>query len=201
MRGAPLVIVDIVGLTPALLGDDTPNLNRLVDDGFLAHVDGAFPAVTCTAQASMLTGTQPREHGIVANGWYFRDLNEIWFWRQSNRLVEARNVWEEFTGKTAVLFWWFNMATSADLSVTPRPAAVRRVRLPPPGVSPSSAISPIVAPPTSAVARTLSNLTPSSEIPIAPRAPSKPTRSPPSVSVAFSKSCTPTDHPTPSESP
>jgi len=126
VRGAPLVIIDIVGLTPALLGDDTPNLNRLVDDGFLAHVDGAFPAVTCTAQASMLTGTQPREHGIVANGWYFRDLAEIWFWRQANQLVQGEKVWDaaragspDFT--CAKMFWWYNMYANVEWSVTPRP--------------------------------------------------------------------------------
>jgi hypothetical protein len=87
----------------------------------------------------MLTGLEPREHGIVGNGWYFRDLNEILFWRQSNRLVHGRKVWEEFRGKTASLFWWFNMATTGwfnmattpagpnpaapgPLTVTPRPA-------------------------------------------------------------------------------
>jgi len=126
MRGAPLVIVDIVGLTPALLGDDTPNLNRLIDDGFLAHVDGAFPAVTCTAQASMLTGTRPREHGIVANGWYFRDLAEISFWRQANQLVQGEKVWDAARASSAnftcaKMFWWYNMYANVDWSVTPRP--------------------------------------------------------------------------------
>jgi predicted AlkP superfamily pyrophosphatase or phosphodiesterase len=122
----PLVVLDIVGLTPALLGDDTPNLNRLIDDGFLAHVDGAFPAVTCTAQANMLTGSKPREHGIVANGWYFRDQAEILFWRQANQLVQGEKVWDtirrddsDFT--CAKLFWWYNMYANVEYSVTPRP--------------------------------------------------------------------------------
>jgi predicted AlkP superfamily pyrophosphatase or phosphodiesterase len=123
---APLVVIDIVGLTPDLLGEDTPRLNALIDDGFLATLDGVFPAVTCTAQASMLTGRLPRDHGIVANGWYFRDLAEIWFWRQSNHLVQGTKVWEtareiapDFT--CAKLFWWYNMYASVDYSVTPRP--------------------------------------------------------------------------------
>jgi len=115
---AKVCVLNVVGLTPRLLSH-APRLRAL---GPPAPLTPPLPAVTCTSQATMLTGVGPREHGIVGNGWYFRDLNEIWFWRQSNRLVEARNVWEEFTGKTAVLFWWFNMATSADLSVTPRPA-------------------------------------------------------------------------------
>lgn len=123
---APLVLIDIVGLTPALLGEHTPHLNRLVEDGFLATLNGVFPAVTCTAQASMLTGLMPAGHGIVANGWYFRDLAEVWFWRQSNRLVEGEKLWESLRRERpgfscAKLFWWYNMYASADWSVTPRP--------------------------------------------------------------------------------
>jgi predicted AlkP superfamily pyrophosphatase or phosphodiesterase len=89
-------------------------------------LDTVTPAVTTTVQSTFLTGTLPREHGIVANGWYFRDLAEVWLWRQSNRLVNAEKVWEsgrkrdpQFT--CAQLFWWYNMYSSADWSVTPRP--------------------------------------------------------------------------------
>ncbi|WP_177418690.1 alkaline phosphatase family protein [endosymbiont of Lamellibrachia barhami] len=122
----PLVVIDIVGLTPALLGEETPHLNALVKDGFMATLEGVFPAVTCTAQASMLTGLPPSDHGIVANGWYFRDLAEIWLWRQSNHLVQGEKVWDaarsadaKFT--CAKLFWWYNMYADVDWSATPRP--------------------------------------------------------------------------------
>ena len=84
------------------------------------------PAVTCTAQSSLVTGLPPAEHGIVANGWYFRDLSEVWLWRQSNRLVAGEKLWE--AGKKrdsnftcAKMFWWYNMYSSADWSATPRP--------------------------------------------------------------------------------
>ena len=121
-----LVVINIVGLTPSLLGEHTPHLNRLVNEGFLATMEGVFPAVTCTAQSTMLTGLQPKEHGIVGNGWYFRDLAEIGFWRQSNRLVQGRKIWETarelLPGFSAAnLFWWYNMYSSVDYSVTPRP--------------------------------------------------------------------------------
>ena len=53
-----------------------------------------LPAVTCTVQATYLTGTWPSEHGIVGNGWYFRDECEVRFWRQSNQLVQGAEVWE-----------------------------------------------------------------------------------------------------------
>ena len=122
----PLVVINIVGLTQSLMGEHTPNLNELANDGFMDHMQGVFPAVTCTAQASMLTGLQPSQHGIVANGWYFRDLAEVWLWRQSNHLVKGKKVWEDakelhpdFT--CSKMFWWYNMYSSADYSVTPRP--------------------------------------------------------------------------------
>lgn len=121
-----LLVLDVVGLTPKLIGTDTPHLAALANEGFLAPMTAAFPAVTCTAQASMLTGLAPREHGIVANGWYFRDLAEVCFWRQSNRLVDGEKVWEtarrtipDFT--CAQLFWWYNMYAAVDHAITPRP--------------------------------------------------------------------------------
>ena len=86
----------------------------------------SFPAVTSTVQASMLTGRGVEEHGIVGNGWYERESGEVRFWRQGNRLVRGRKVWEalrerEAGATCANMFWWFNMHSSVDWSVTPRP--------------------------------------------------------------------------------
>ncbi len=122
----PLVVIDVVGLTPSLIGPDTPHFSSLALSGFRAALDPILPAVTCSAQATMLTGLTPAQHGVVGNGWYYRDLAEVFFWRQSNRLVEGEKLWETAKRsrpdlKTAVLFWWFNMYSSADLSVTVRP--------------------------------------------------------------------------------
>lgn len=119
-------MVDVVGLTPALLGDDTPHLNALARDGVTAPIRAVTPAVTCTAQATFLTGTLPRDHGVVGNGWYFRDLAQVLFWRQSNHLVAGEKVWETARRRDpsctcANMFWWFNMYSSADWSATPRP--------------------------------------------------------------------------------
>ena len=117
----------MVGLTPGQIGADTPALTELARQGFMTPLGGVLPAVTCTAQATMLTGTLPRQHGIVGNGWYFRELAEVAFWKQSNHLVAGEKVWEAarrlVPGFTcAKLFWWYNMYSSADWSVTPRPA-------------------------------------------------------------------------------
>jgi predicted AlkP superfamily pyrophosphatase or phosphodiesterase len=122
----PTMVIDVVGLTPALLGDDTPHLNALACDGARAAIRAITPAVTCSAQATFLTGRLPREHGIVGNGWYFRDLAQVWFWRQANQLVHGEKVWEtarrrDATCTCAKMFWWFNMYSTADWAVTPRP--------------------------------------------------------------------------------
>lgn len=122
----PLVVINIVGLTPALLGEHTPNLNKLINEGYLAELGGVFPAVTCSAQATMLTGKQPSEHGIVGNGWYFRELAEIGFWKQSNQLIQSEQVWDSLKKinpniSCAQMFWWYNMYANVDYSVTPRP--------------------------------------------------------------------------------
>jgi len=88
------------------------------------------PAVTMSAQATMLTGQPIERHGIVGNGWLFRDTNEVRFWQQSNRLMQAKPLYatakqramdrgRQF--KCAKLFWWFNQGADVDISVTPKP--------------------------------------------------------------------------------
>jgi predicted AlkP superfamily pyrophosphatase or phosphodiesterase len=120
-----VVVIDVVGFTSALVGPNTPNLQRLAGRGAVRPVVTVTPAVTCSVQSTFLTGALPREHGIVANGWFFRDLSEIWFWRQSNRLVSGEKVWEAARRRDpaftcANLFWWYNMY-STEIAVTPRP--------------------------------------------------------------------------------
>lgn len=119
-------VLNVVGLTPAMLGEDTPHLSALARDGASAPLRTITPAVTCSAQATFVTGTLPREHGIVGNGWYFRDLAQVMFWRQANQLVKGEKVWETARRRDpsitcAKMFWWFNMYSSADWAVTPRP--------------------------------------------------------------------------------
>jgi len=117
--------LNVVGLTPALLAH-APNLSRLASTGCMRPLTTVTPAVTTTVQSTFLTGTLPREHGVVSNGWYFRELSEVWLWRQSNRLVEGEKVWETAQRRDSAftcanLFWWYNMYSSVDIAVTPRP--------------------------------------------------------------------------------
>jgi predicted AlkP superfamily pyrophosphatase or phosphodiesterase len=119
-------VLNVVGLTKALMGADTPFLSALAASGSMSAIRPVQPAVTCTAQATYLTGLPPSGHGIVGNGWYDRELAQVFFWRQANQLVAGEKVWESARRSdpactVAKLFWWFNMYSSADWSVTPRP--------------------------------------------------------------------------------
>jgi predicted AlkP superfamily pyrophosphatase or phosphodiesterase len=123
----PLVVIDVVGLTQGMLRPNTPHLSALAREGFARPLGTVLPAVTCSAQATLLTGSRPREHGIVGNGWYFRDLGEVWLWRQSNRLMRGERLYEagrrrDAAYTTAKLFWWYNMHAPVEWSLTPRPS-------------------------------------------------------------------------------
>jgi predicted AlkP superfamily pyrophosphatase or phosphodiesterase len=119
-------VINVVGLADSLLGSATPRINAFLTNARKAVVTPAIPAVTCTAQSTYLTGTAPSDHGIVANGWYNREQAEVQFWKQSNHLVHGRKIWEDLRDQIpgftcAKLFWWYNMYSSADWSITPRP--------------------------------------------------------------------------------
>lgn len=155
-----LAVINVVGLTGALIGEATPRIAEFCRNGAVARVSPAFPAVTCTAQSNYLTGRLPSAHGVVGNGWFNRELAEIHFWKQSNHLVESAKIWDvlrsgdakacapnreilkserasvfakatpdKMADRTACspnvcvanCFWWFNMYSSVDYSITPRP--------------------------------------------------------------------------------
>jgi predicted AlkP superfamily pyrophosphatase or phosphodiesterase len=120
------LVLNVVGLTPKLVGEHTPRLSALARAGAQRPLATIEPAVTCSVQSTFTTGLLPREHGCVANGWYYRDTAEVALWRQSNALVTGEKIWD--AGKRrdpaftcAKLFWWFNMYSTADFAVTPRP--------------------------------------------------------------------------------
>src|SRR5215510_6932649 len=122
----PTLVLLVVGLTRRHLDARAPRLTGFAHAGAVRPLRTVTPAVTCTVQATFMTGALPRQHGIVANGWLFRDLMEVWLWRQSNRLVAGEKIWEEGRRRDAAftcanLFWWYNMAATHDVGVTPRP--------------------------------------------------------------------------------
>ncbi len=118
------VVINVVGLTRTLIGEHTPHLRKLLNQ--CQDITPMTPAVTCSVQATYLTGKLPSHYGIVANGWYFRDLNEVWLWRQSNRLIQGPKIWDIARAENPAFtccntFWWYAMATGADYTLTPRP--------------------------------------------------------------------------------
>lgn len=125
----PVVVVLCVGLTARLV-PMAPRIAELAHRGWQCSLIEVVPAVTCTAQATLLTGTTPDKHGVVANGWLYRDTMEVRFWQQSNRLIQseplyvtakhrARRRGQPF--RCAKLFWWFNQGADVEYSVTPKP--------------------------------------------------------------------------------
>jgi predicted AlkP superfamily pyrophosphatase or phosphodiesterase len=125
----PLVLLNAVGLTPRLL-PLAPRLRKLAQAGWCVPLREVLPAVTCTAQATLLSGKPPSGHGIVGNGWLFRDTMEVRFWQQSNRLLQAEPIYQSAqreaakrgrSFRCAKLFWWFNQGAAVDVSVTPKP--------------------------------------------------------------------------------
>jgi predicted AlkP superfamily pyrophosphatase or phosphodiesterase len=125
----PLIVLNAVGLTPRLL-PLAPRLSELAAGGSVRSFRDVLPAVTCTAQATMLTGQPASVHGIVGNGWLWRETGEVRFWQQSNRLIQAEPVYATARRlakekgrpfRCAKLFWWFNQGAAVDISVTPKP--------------------------------------------------------------------------------
>ncbi len=101
------------------------------------------PAVTCTAQATLTTGGNALEHGIICNGLYTHgspdlqaelDLSShadarttVSFWEQSNGLLQKPRFWEGLGKKVSMLFWQHSMPSrttgkpAADIVITPKP--------------------------------------------------------------------------------
>ncbi len=122
----PVLVILVVGLSPDLLGEHTPELCKLAARGGQRALTTVTPAVTCSVQSTLVTGRMPGDTGIVANGWYDRERAEIGFWKQSNHLVAGEKLWErarriDSSCTTAKMFWWYNMYSSAEWSATPRP--------------------------------------------------------------------------------
>jgi predicted AlkP superfamily pyrophosphatase or phosphodiesterase len=121
-----VAVINVVGLTQSLISDRTPAIKAFAESRELSSFVPAFPAVTCTAQSTYLTGTDVGEHGIVGNGWYDREFAEMRFWKQSNQQVYGEKIWDKIkrthsNAKCANMFWWYNMYSSADFTATPRP--------------------------------------------------------------------------------
>lgn len=122
-----LIVVDIPGFElKHVSGKNTPNISKLIEKGHTAKLKSVFPAVTCTVQASLLSGSYPNQHGIISNGLYDRENHLVSFWEQASYLVQKDRIWDvvkskNLNAKTAVIFWQNTMYSNSDIVLTPRP--------------------------------------------------------------------------------
>ena len=122
-----IIVIDIVGLESKHISEQTtPNIFKISQTGETRELQTVFPAVTCTVQSSLLSGSYPDVHGIISNGLYDRQHYSVSFWEQSSNLVQADRIWDiikmnQNDSKTAVLFWQNTMYSNSDFVLTPRP--------------------------------------------------------------------------------
>ena len=103
-----------------------PRLSQLASSGDKAVLTTSFPAVTWPAQANMLTGKLPQDHGVVANGFYWRDEQKVEMWTAWNEKILTPQIWDLLHQHDASLTSaaWFPMlskGSGADYVCMPAP--------------------------------------------------------------------------------
>ena len=122
-----LVVLDIVGLSKKQFKKLKPkNISNILENGSYGSFEPSFPAVTCSVQASIFSGTFPSEHGIIANGYYDKILKQVSFWEQPSDLVNSPRIWDllkknnpNFT--SGLLFLQNSLYANSDVVITPKP--------------------------------------------------------------------------------
>ena len=91
-----------------------------------ASLHHSFPAVTWPSQANMLTGETISSHGVIANGFYWRDRHEVEMWTAWNEVIERPQLWDVLKSrnpelKTAAWFPMLSKGCGADYVCMPAP--------------------------------------------------------------------------------
>ena len=116
-------LLSIPGLRPDDLSQ-MENLQALVSTGESAHLTPSFPCVTWPVQANMLCGSLPQEHGITANGFFWRDTFEVEMWTAWNEKVQQPQIWDLLANrgkKSAVWFPMLSKGCGAETVCMPAP--------------------------------------------------------------------------------
>ncbi len=103
-----------------------PNLRQLTAGGEMAALIPSFPCVTCPVQAAMTTGKPPSEHGVVANGFFWRGRGQVEMWTSPNECIDRSQLWDllshhEAELTSAVWFPLHSKGCEADFVCTPAP--------------------------------------------------------------------------------
>ncbi len=120
-----VVLLSIPGLRKQDL-ECMPALARLAVAGDQTSLVPSFPAVTCPVQANMTTGRTPREHGVIANGFYWRNKHEVEMWTAWNDCILQPQIWDVLHQHdpaltSAVWFPLHSKGCGADYICTPAP--------------------------------------------------------------------------------
>ena len=120
-----VVLLTIPGLRDKDL-DQMPNLKSLVTGGQKSTLENSFPAVTWPAQANMLTGQLPKDHGVTANGFFWRDENKVEMWTAWNEKIQQPQIWDLLHHKddsitSAAWFPMLSKGCGADYVCMPAP--------------------------------------------------------------------------------
>lgn len=121
----PVVLLSIPGLREKDVAI-MKGLREITAGGEIADLVPSFPCVTCPVQANMTTGRLPDAHGVVANGFYWRDKHRAQMWTSPNDCIEKPQIWDLLShhpsGLTSAV--WFPQHTvgcEADYVCTPAP--------------------------------------------------------------------------------
>ncbi len=103
-----------------------PNLKELISNGAQQQLTTSFPGVTWPAQASMLTGKLANQHGVIANGFYWRNQQEVEMWTAWNEKIEAPQIWDllhDISPDIKSLAWFpmLSKGSGADYICMPKP--------------------------------------------------------------------------------
>lgn len=119
------VLVSLPGLRSEDL-EQMPNLQKLAQNGSAKPLTSSFPCVTCPVQANLTTGVGPDVHGVIANGFFYRDKGEVELWTAWNECIESPQVWDllheaDPSITSAVWFPMHSKGAGADYICTPAP--------------------------------------------------------------------------------
>ena len=120
-----VILLSIPGLRAQDLAH-MPQLKALVAPGDLATLVPSFPAVTWPVQTNMLTGQLPNQHGITANGFYWKSDQVVEMWTAGNEKIRQPQIWDVLPRHHADLTSavWFPMLSKncgADVICMPAP--------------------------------------------------------------------------------
>jgi predicted AlkP superfamily pyrophosphatase or phosphodiesterase len=125
MASEHVVLLSIPGLRRNDLSA-MPRLRELTAQGDQSTLVPSFPCVTWPVETNMLTGLLPEEHGVVANGFFWRDEKRLEMWTAWNDKIQRPQIWDRLKQHRPELTSaaWFPMLSKgcgADFVCMPAP--------------------------------------------------------------------------------